>query len=229
MLNIDCSYTCHSFPTRWSPYYSGCNNTCWNWHFPIPNGTMRYSSLVTPSYSLSCLTIWEPNGLVWSSITSFFDRSPTRAKVCLAFNICSFKYYASTFSFICRSKVRCLVISSSYHTCISFILSPLSYNITYLFGFVTSYICPSFMLLVWSYHLWSRYPFALVPLWEWAYSSPQDISSYCHNYWFGKWSTRSKGGFPPFPLSHWTRSGYPLSLNIISKPWWTSSLLTQFA
>jgi hypothetical protein len=52
------------------------------------------------------------------------------------------------FPFICRSRGKCLVISSCYHTYISFIFSPLLYNITYMFWFATSYSCPSFMVLV---------------------------------------------------------------------------------
>jgi len=63
-------------------------------------------------------------------------------------------------------------------------------------------------MLVWSYHWWSRYPFVLVPLWEWIYSSPQHTLGYCYNHCFGEWNTCSKGGFPPFPLPHSIISRY---------------------
>jgi len=47
-----------------------------------------------------------------------------------------------------------------------------------------------------------------VPLWEWTYNSPWHISRYCCSYCFGKWSTCSKGGLPPFPSPHPIMSGY---------------------
>jgi hypothetical protein len=90
----------------------------------------------------------------------------------------------STFSLMCRSKGRCLVISSSYRTSFLFIISSLSYNITYLFSFATSYSCTPFMVLMWSYHWRSKYPFASVPLWEWAYNNPRHTLGYCYNYCF---------------------------------------------
>jgi hypothetical protein len=110
---------------------------------------------------------------------------------------------------MCGSRDKRLVINLSYHINILFILSPFSYSITYLFWLATSYSCPSFIMLVWLYHWQSRYPFVLVPLWEWVYSNPQHISRYCHSYYFGKWSTCLKGGPPPFPSPHPMTSGYP--------------------
>jgi hypothetical protein len=101
-----------------------------------------------------------------------------------------------------------LVISSSYHTYISSILNSLFYNITYMSWFATSYDWPFVMVLVWSYHWWSRYSFVLVLLWEWSYNSPQYISRYYCSYCFEEWSTCSKGGLPPFPSPHVTMSGY---------------------
>ncbi len=78
----------------------------------------------------------------------------------------------NTFPFICRSRGRCLVNNLSYCSYISFILSPLPYNITYPSWFATSYDCPSFMVLVWSYHWQFKYPFASVSLQEWTYNNP---------------------------------------------------------
>jgi hypothetical protein len=54
-----------------------------------------------------------------------------------------FKYRVNTFLFMCGSRDRRLVISSSYHTYILFIFNPFFYNIMYLFWLATSYNCPS--------------------------------------------------------------------------------------
>ncbi len=106
------------------------------------------------------------------------------------------------------TKGRCLVISLFYHTNISFIINSLSYNIMYSSWIITSYSCPLFTVLMWSYHWQSRYPFVSMPLEEWTYNSPRHISRYYCYYYFGKWSTCWKGGFPLFPLPHSTTSGY---------------------
>jgi hypothetical protein len=58
-------------------------------------------------------------------------------------------------------------------------------------------------MLVWSYHWWFKYPFALVLLQEWKYNNPWYILRYYHNYCFEKWSTYSKGSSHLF--SHHTR------------------------
>jgi hypothetical protein len=63
-------------------------------------------------------------------------------------------------------------------------------------------------MLMWSYHWQSKYPFALVPLWEWMYNNPWHISRYHCNYCFGKWSTCLERGLPPFPLPHPMMNGY---------------------
>jgi hypothetical protein len=60
MLGIDRSCTCHSFLIGWSPYSSKCSNTCWNLHFSIPNGTMKYLNPATPSCLLLGPTFWKP-------------------------------------------------------------------------------------------------------------------------------------------------------------------------
>jgi hypothetical protein len=110
---------------------------------------------------------------------------------------------------MCMSKGRHLVISSSYHTNISFIISPFSYNTMHSSWLVTSYSCPPFTMLMWSYHWQSRYPFTLVTLWECTYNNPQHTSGYCCNYCFEKWSTCLERGLPPFPSPHLTTNGYP--------------------
>jgi hypothetical protein len=181
VLGTNCSCIFHSFPTRWSRYSSKCSNTCWNRHFPIPNGITRCRNHVTPRCLLSCPTFWKPNGSIIPPVISFFGGSLTQTKVCFPSSRHSFKYCASTFLFMCKSKGMRLVINLSYHTNISFIIDPPFYNITYSFCLATSYSCPPFMVLLWSYHWQSRYRFALMPLWEWVYSSPQHTLGYYYN------------------------------------------------
>jgi len=149
-----------------------------------------------------------PNGLVLSLVVSFFSESLTWIEVCFVFNRHSFEYHASTSPFMCGSRGRCLVINSSYHTYISFIISPLFYNITYSSWLATSYNCPFFTISVCSYHWQFIYPFASMPLWEWTYSNPLHTSRYYRNYCFGEWSTCSKGGLPPFLSQHPMTNGY---------------------
>jgi len=208
MLGIDFFCTCHLFPTWWSPYFLGCNNTCWDWHFPVPNSTTKDLNIVTPSCLLLGPTFWNPSGLVLSPIVGFFGRSSTQAWVCFAFSKCSFKFYVSMSLLLCMCKGRCVVINSSYHICISFIFSPFPYNTTYSSWLATPYSSPSFTMLMWSYHWRSKYPFVLVPFQEWTYNSPWCISRHYRNYCFGEWNTCLKGGLPPFPFSHPTTSGY---------------------
>ncbi len=166
MLNIDHSCICHSFLTRWSPYSFGCTNTCWDWHFLIIDGNIRYLNPITLGCPLSSPILWKPSGSVLSLIVGFFGRLFTWARVCFIFNRCSFKYHVSTSSFMCRSKGKHLVINLSYHTRISFIFNPFLYITMYPSWLATSYGCPCFIMLVWPYHWWSKYPFASMPMQE---------------------------------------------------------------
>jgi len=88
-------FTCHSFPAGWSSYSCKCNNTCWDQHFLVLDGIMKCSSLITPSYLFSSLTLWKSSGLILSPVASFFNKSLTRVGVCFASNRHSFKYCAS--------------------------------------------------------------------------------------------------------------------------------------
>jgi hypothetical protein len=171
MLGTSCSCTCHLFLTRWSLYSSACNNTL-GLTLPILNGTTKYPSPIPLSCLLLGPTLWKLSGYVLSSVASFFGGSPTWTRVCLASSGHSFTYHTNTFLLMCRSRGKRLIINLSYHTCISFIFSPLPYNTRYLSWPTTSYGCPSFTMLVWSYHQQFRYAFFLVPLGEWTYSSP---------------------------------------------------------
>jgi hypothetical protein len=70
------------------------------------------------------------------------------------------------FFIMCMSNCRQLVISPSYHTCISFVLYSILHNVTYPPWFATSYNYTSFTLLVLTCHWWFGYPCALVPMRE---------------------------------------------------------------
>ncbi len=107
--------------------------------FFIPNGTARYTNYVTPSCPFSSPTLWEPSDLVLSLVTSFFGRLHTRAKICLTFNKFSFRYHMNMSSFMCKSRGRRLVISSSYHTYFSSIPNPFRYRTMYPSWLVASY------------------------------------------------------------------------------------------
>jgi hypothetical protein len=117
-------------------------------------------------------TLWKPSGLVILLVVGFFGRSPTWARVCFSYNKRSFRYHANTSPFICKYRGKCLVINLSYHTYIPFIPNPLPYNTMYPSRLATSYSCPSFTMLMWSYYWRFKYPFNLVPLREWTYNSP---------------------------------------------------------
>jgi hypothetical protein len=129
-------------------------------------------------------------------------------KSCFAFRKHSCKFHVNMSPLMCGSRGRRLVINLSYHTYISFIFIPFPYNTTHLVGLATFYNCPSFMMLMWSYHWWSGYPFISMPMWEWTYYRTQYTLRYSCNSWFGEWNTYSKGGLPPFPLLHLTMNGY---------------------
>jgi hypothetical protein len=178
---------------------------------------MRYLNLITLGCLLLGPTFWKPSGLVLSLVAGFFGGSPTRAKIYFTSSRHSFRYHASTSLLMCGSRGRHLVINSSYHNCISFILNPFLYNIMYPFWSVTSYNGPPFfMVLMWSYHLWSKYTFASMLRHEWMYSSPRYTSRYYHNYCFGEWSTCSKRGLPPFPHHNW----WQMDILIIRDSFW---------
>jgi hypothetical protein len=161
----------------------------WDWYFLFLDDVTKYTSHVILGCPLSCPTFWEASGLVLSPIIGFFNKLPTRAGINITSSRRSFKYHANMSLFMCKSRGKHLVISSSYHTCISSIFNPLPYNTMYLSCLATSYGCPFVIVLVWSCHSRFKYPFALVPLRGRTYSNPRNISRYYRSYCLGKWST----------------------------------------
>ncbi len=131
-INLSCIY--YSFPAWWSPYSFGCNNTCWNLHFPIADGATRYVGLITPNCSLSNCTFWELSGTILSPSASFFGGSLIWVGNYFASSKCPFRYHASMFPFMCGSKGRRLVINLSYHTYILFISTHFLITLRTCFG-----------------------------------------------------------------------------------------------
>jgi hypothetical protein len=74
--------------------------------------------------------------------------------------------------------------------------------------YTTSYGCTSFAMLVWSYHRWFVYPFAMLSMWGWTHYNPWYISRYHCNYWIGEWSSCIERGFPHFPLPYMEMNRY---------------------
>ncbi len=114
---------------------------------------------------------------------------------------------------MCGSRGKYLVINSSYYNWITFTLNPLPCNTTYPSWLTTFYGCPSFIMLLWSYHWQFKYSFVSMLLQELEYNSPWYTLTYCHSYCFGKWSTCLKGGLPPFLSSQSITNGYPYHKN----------------
>jgi hypothetical protein len=68
----------------------------------------------------------------------------------------------------------------------------------------TSYICISFMMLVWSYHWWFIYSFVMLLMWDWTHYNPWYTSKYHCN---RKWSSHTNRDFPSFPCHTWRWMG----------------------
>ncbi len=169
---------------------------------------MGYPNFITLGCSFLSPSFWKACLIVIFSFILFFDGSPTRAKVFHIYSRCSLECYVNMISILCKSSCEHLVISSSYHTYISFVFDSLPYIVTYPLWFVTSYYYTSFTLSMWTYHWWSRYPLDLVPVWEWMQCSSWYSLRNRRNYCFGKWNTCIEKGFKPFSPPHSTRSWY---------------------
>jgi hypothetical protein len=71
---------------------------------------------------------------------------------------------------LCKFSYECLIINSSYHNYISFILNSLPYSIMSLLWLIISYSCTFFTLSMWTYHRWFGYPLMFeVFVQEWTY------------------------------------------------------------
>jgi hypothetical protein len=66
------------------------------------------------------------------------------------FNKCSFKCHTNTFLILCKYSCMRLLINSSYHACILFVLISLLHIITSPLWIVTSYNYTSLVLLMWT-------------------------------------------------------------------------------
>jgi len=185
---------------------------------------MRCPSHVTLGRPFLGPTFWETSGSILSPIASFFNKSPTQAKVCFNSNKHSFEHHAITSPLMCGCKGKRLVINSSYHTYISFILNPLSYNITYSFWLVTFYSYPSFTMSMWLNHWQFKYASALLPFQEWMYNMPQHTLEYYHNYW--RMEQMFRRSSPTFSFTTPNNKWIPLSPNMDFGLWWMLSLLT---
>jgi hypothetical protein len=129
------------------------------------------------------------SGTILSSSSFFFDGPTTRAKVYFTSSKCSFRCCVNMSPFLCKSCNMGIVINSSYHSFISFVLCLFSYNIWYSFQYITSYNYASFTMLTWSYHRWIGYSFAVLFMLEWMHYRPRYISRYCCSYPVGEWSS----------------------------------------
>jgi hypothetical protein len=179
MLGVNHLYTCYLFPTRWSPYYFQCNDTCWNRHFSLPIGFIKYLSFITLDYLfLGPLPPWKSCGTIVSSLTSFFNKPLTRTKVCHTFNRCSFKRHASA---IMKAWLLTCPITPTFYLSSSHFFTTLHTNL----GFSTSYSCTFFTLSIRTYYCLFEYPLVLVPIRKWwAHYNPWYSSKYHFNYCF---------------------------------------------
>lgn len=82
------------------------------------------------------------------------------------------------------------------------------YSISYLYWYITSYICASFMILMWSYHWWFMYLFIMLFMWEWTHYNSWYVLKYCCNYCNKKWNSHIEKCFSPFLLPHIETNGY---------------------
>jgi hypothetical protein len=143
-----------TFPIGQSSYFSSCDGTCQNWHFPFPINIAKYSNFITLCCVFSSLAFWECYGTIIFSFIGFFDKSFTWIKVCHTFNKCSLADHMNTSPILYKSSHKHLVINPSY-------------NIMYLPWFATSYNYTS--LPYW----WFRYSFDSIPMWEWTHCNSQ--------------------------------------------------------
>jgi len=189
MLGFDWYCTNVAFPIGWSPYSYWCNGTCRDWYLSLLGCTIGYLCDVTWGHLITFLTFQKSSGAILSSNAIFLYGPITWARIYFDSNKCSFGCCANIFSLLCRSNSRGLVISSSYHPFILFILRPFPYNTLYSFRYTISYNFAYFMMLLWSYHWWFGYPFAMLPVQEWVHCNPWYVSRYCWNYRIKKWNS----------------------------------------
>lgn len=80
-----------------------------SWHYQIPKFYYQGCPLLGPPFSKSY-------NIIVSSLVSFYDGSPTQAKVCHISNKCSIKHHVNTSPIWCKSSYEHLLINLCYHT-----------------------------------------------------------------------------------------------------------------
>jgi hypothetical protein len=144
-----------------------------------------------------------------SSFTCYFYGPIAQSKICHTFSRCSFKCHTSTSPILCKFNYECLIISLSYHTCISSFLNSFLYDIMYLLWLVISYSCTFFTLSMWTYHWWFGYPFmSKVLVQKWTHYTFDTFRDTITTIALKIGTHIPNRGFPPFPLSHLTSSQY---------------------
>jgi hypothetical protein len=89
MLNFDHFCTYHSYPTRWSPNSSQCDDTCWDQHFSLIASTMGYPSFINLSCLFSSSPLWESCDIIVSTLMGCFDELLTQEEFWHTSNRCS--------------------------------------------------------------------------------------------------------------------------------------------
>jgi hypothetical protein len=132
MLGFDHSYTIFSFLPRWLFYFLWCNGTCKKWYLSLPSCTIGYLCNVTWGHPITHFSFRKFSSVVLSSNVVFFNGPTTWVGTYFASSRCSFRCCVHTSSFLCKFNNRGLVISSSQHPFVLFILHPCFYSIPYL-------------------------------------------------------------------------------------------------
>jgi hypothetical protein len=143
------------------------------------------------------------------SFTCYFYGPFAQSEVCHIFSRCSFKCHVITSPILCKFSYECLVISSSYHTYISFIFNSLPYNVIYLLWLVISYSYTFFTLSMWTYHRWFGYPLMFeMPVREWTHCTHDVFRDIVTTIALKIGTHIPNRSFPRFPLSCLTSSQY---------------------
>ncbi len=73
MLGYNHFCICHSFPTRRSPSFFSCDDTCQKWHLSLQIGIMEYLNFTISGSLFSSPSLWKSSGTIVSSLLGFFS------------------------------------------------------------------------------------------------------------------------------------------------------------